>query len=127
DGGDHPGGDGEVEVVDDQAFAVAEAEVFGDQSRFGDGRGRVGVGHAETFRLERTSRYSRNGPPSAEVTRPTGRGTGRMVRAMRSAPTTNRAPVSAEAMMGGPAEPTRRNAICGAASATKPMGPAAAV
>src|SRR3546814_13788729 len=46
---------------------------------------------------------------------------------MTSLPTTSTAPVSADATMGGPAERTRRMATCGAARATKPTGPAAAV
>src|SRR5690606_5998337 len=128
DGGHRAVGEREVEVARDDGVAVAEGGPLGaEPGALRRGRG-GGVGrHRRASRCRTMIRYMRNGAPSTEVKTPTGSWTGNSPAASWSAPRVSAPPSRVEASTGGSGERQSRSAICGAASATKLIGPAAAV
>src|SRR5699024_5666558 len=120
DRGDPAGEQGEVEVLDDGAIAVAQCELAGEQAVCGGHR-------ALAWRLVRMSRTVREGAPSAPVTTPTGYRAPTAYWPTRSATSTRSAPTRAAGIMGEEPGPIRRAAIGPERKATKAIGPQAAV
>src|SRR5690606_33361942 len=112
---------GHVEAGDDRPLAVADGDLScGDAGR--------GIRAHALLLHSRASTQIRYRPPSDPVTTPTGSCDGANRRwATASPPSTRNAPISAAVSRPAPAVPVRRRASCGAARATKAIGPAAAV